>query len=822
MTRPRRPAVAGRRAVAGSLGVALCLAGPVALDRAAAAPGSVLRAAAAAATSCFTGLRAEADNVETRDLEAEVTGVVRARLSGDGDWDLAVYDRDSGRVVAGSAGFRTNELAEGFVTQGQKLVVQACRYAGSAPTARLSTEFVESQPLLPLTGPLNLALVNVATPTRSSKERLEALGLDLTEAGDARHVTVLTHGPRDLRAIATARLRYTVAVPDLAALDRANRDADARASEGPPSDLPSGATGYRRAFDYQLEMKQLATAYPDLVRPLILPNRTVEGRDVEGIEITADARRVDDGKPVFLDLGLHHAREWPSGELAIEFAYDLLQHRKQKTVAGLLRRVRTIVVPVVNPDGFVISREAPPAVRLAGVVPSADYGIEDYEYKRKNCRPAEAAPNPVFTSALERGGDTCGATVDGAWRGTDINRNYGGFWGGHGASPRPEVESYRGSAPFSEPETRNLRALISSRQVAVVASNHTFGNLVLRPPGTFAVRPGADEKQYRDLGERAAKSTGYKNIYIHELYDVTGGLEDWSYWNAGALAFAFESGGAEFHPAFSDGVVAEYLGQTPAAGAGHGGNRGAFYALLKAAADARSHGILRGRAPAGVVLRVQRTFAATTSPVLGTDGSTGAPIAYRDTFASEYRSRGGAFAIAVNPSTSPLVGDRYGRVPSAPAQAPITFTNPPPDLQNRGLPAERIPFTIEGPPAVDNGSAVISISWATALADWDLYLLDANGAILRSSTQSGTTGESIELVDPAPGRYVAMVYDFGGGALSDWHGGVTFGSPQKPVRGIRESWTLTCESPDGRVLGTREVVVDRGRSVDVGRVCGRG
>ncbi|HVE26798.1 MAG TPA: hypothetical protein VNC22_15415, partial [Sporichthya sp.] len=81
MTRPRRPAVAARRAVAGSLGVALCLAGPVALDRADATPGDVLRAGAAAATSCFAGLRAGADNVETRDLEAEVTGVVRARLS---------------------------------------------------------------------------------------------------------------------------------------------------------------------------------------------------------------------------------------------------------------------------------------------------------------------------------------------------------------------------------------------------------------------------------------------------------------------------------------------------------------------------------------------------------------------------------------------------------------------------------------------------------------------------------------------------------------------------------------------------------------------
>ena len=166
---------------------------------------------------------------------------------------------------------------------------------------------------------------------------------------------------------------------------------------------------------------------------------------------------------------------------------------------------------------------------------------------------------------------------------------------------------------------------------------------MLRPPGIFAVRPGADEPLYRALGESAAKPTGYKNIFINQLYDVTGGLEDWGYWNAGALAFGFESGGVGFHPAFTDAVVAEYLGRTPASGEGRGGNRAAFYALLKAAASSSSHGILRGTAPKGVVLRVQRSFATTTSPVLGPDGSAGPAIPYSDTFSAEYRSRGGAF-----------------------------------------------------------------------------------------------------------------------------------------------------------------------------------
>lgn len=810
MTRRSRPVAAVRLAALGSLALALGLAGSVAGLPAGAAAGDVVNAAKASASSCFEGVTPDAAHAESRELEADVTGTVRARLSGAGDWDLAVYDAATGEVVAGSAGFRTNELAEGFVTRGQRLTVQACRYAGSAPTAELSVEVIEAPPLLPITGPLTqLALLEVATPTRESKARLQALGLDLTESADATRVRVLARGQGDLRTLTEAGLTYTVAVPDLAAVDRANRAADARAAEGPPSELPSGATGYRRLFDYQLEMKRLAAAHPGLVRPVRLPHPTVEGRDVEGIEITRDVDRVADGKPVFLQLGLHHAREWPSGELALEFGYDLVRNRKRLAVAKLLSRVRTIVVPVVNPDGFTISREAPAPLRL---IEGGDYPIEDYEYKRKNCRPVAHSAN--------LGADACGAAQDGAYRGTDINRNYGGFWGGPGASFDRAAETYRGAAPFSEPETRNIKDLISTRPVTVAVSNHTFGNLVLRPPGLAEVRPGSDEPLYRELGDRAASRNGYQSKLVHELYDVTGGLEDWSYWNAGALTFTFETGGAGFHPAFADGVVAEYVGRSPAVGAGKGGNRAAYYALLRAAADERTHGTVRGRAPAGVVLRLHKTFTSTTSPVTGAGESRGAPLTFRDELSTRYRSRGGAFAIAVNPSTRPLVGDRDGRFPVGPVQAPIRFANPLAPPARRGIPADRIPFTILGPPAADNGTVMVAVNWLNPLADWDLYLYGPTGAIIRTSTQSGTTSESIELRDPAPGEYTAAVVDSGTAFLSDWQGGVTFAAPLPPLRGIREAWTLTCETPDGRVLGTRRVVVDRGQSVSVGRVCG--
>ena len=67
-----------------------------------------------------------------------------------------------------------------------------------------------------------------------------------------------------------------------------------------------------------------------MVRPFTLPYRTHLGRDVVGIEIARNAYRLADGKPIFLNMGVHHAREWPAGEHALEWAYDLLRELRAR------------------------------------------------------------------------------------------------------------------------------------------------------------------------------------------------------------------------------------------------------------------------------------------------------------------------------------------------------------------------------------------------------------------------------------------------------------------------------------------------------------
>ena len=61
-------------------------------------------------------------------------------------------------------------------------------------------------------------------------------------------------------------------------------------------------------------------------------------------------------------------------------------------------------------------------------------------------------------------------------------------------------------------------------------TNHTFSNLLLRPPGLQAQGPPPDEKDYKAFGASMAKENGYTNQKGYELYDTTGGAEDWTYY----------------------------------------------------------------------------------------------------------------------------------------------------------------------------------------------------------------------------------------------------------------------------------------------------
>ena len=208
--------------------------------------------------------------------------------------------------------------------------------------------------------PFPTQLVRVNVPTQQDRDRLTTLGLDLTEHGGPTYVEVVLHRVDDATRLATAGFTWTVTIPDLALRQLLNNEISARyAAVTTTSPLPSGRDTYRTLRDYEQELRTLAASNPSLVRLFSLDRRSLEGREILGIEISRNVTSTSDGRPTFLMMGLHHAREWPSGEHTMEFAYDLLRgvSTGDARIGGLLDKVRVLVVPVVNPDGFEQSRK---------------------------------------------------------------------------------------------------------------------------------------------------------------------------------------------------------------------------------------------------------------------------------------------------------------------------------------------------------------------------------------------------------------------------------------------------------------------------------
>jgi hypothetical protein len=659
-----------------------------------------------------------------------------------------------------------------------------------------------------------LSMVSVDTPTRSAQQRLVELGLDAADHDDPAH-SALVVTTADMTRLRDAGFSYRILVPDLAKREaqRMALDAAYAAAADTPA-MPSGRKSYRSLADYEHDLHQLAADNAGLVKLIALPNKTLEGRVVYGVEIT-DGVQAKDAKPVFLLLGVHHAREWPSGEHSMEFADDLVKTWRagDARTHDLLGRARVIVVPVVNPDGYNVSFESAKLADGRQLQSSGSRGDGvDYTliqqgpqgaYKRKNCRMVDGQDTPS---------GSCVAPGS-RYLGVDDNRNYGALWGGAGASSFPGDDIYRGAAPFSEPETQNIRTLISHRQVTMMVTQHTFAGLVLRAPGVKEHGVTADEPVMADIGSRMAAANGSTSEPGYQLYDTTGTTEDWSYGATGGFGYTFELPVREFHPPYAE-TVAEYYGTGKTAGRG---NREALYIALTTAADARYHSVIAATAPKGALLRLQKSFMTTTSPVRSnetqftSDDTAGPPLQVRDALDTTTVSTGHV-EWHVNPSTRPAVMERKVYDVLATPTRTETKTGAAP-ARNEHV---DVPFTLA--PSDTAARLDVDLDWPTP-DDMDLEVYRKEGGHLTLVGSSGNepgSKEHVSLDDPVPGDYVLRVLNYASVAdtytltTRTFRTGVT---KVHPALVPFEEWTLSCMTPSGTVLQTVKVLVSRGDRV---------
>ncbi|RZU32583.1 zinc carboxypeptidase [Blastococcus saxobsidens] len=654
-------------------------------------------------------------------------------------------------------------------------------------------------------------LVTVDTPTRADKALLQTLGLDLTEHAGHDYVEVVLHTPADLAALLGAGLGFDVRIPDLLAREAENNRINAAyAAATTTSPLPSGRDAYRTLADYNADMAALESDRPDLVKRFALPHRSLDGREIFGVEIGKDVHGPDRGLPVFVMLGVHHAREWPSGENAMEFAVDLVRnYGTDRRITDLVDRSRVVVVPVVNVDGFELSRTDGELVDIRevdGGGTATILGNPGNAYKRKNCRLVDGQDTPDGTC---RAGSL--TSPGGFGTGTDLNRNYGGYWGGPGASDLFADPTYRGAAPFSEPETQNIRELVSGRHVTTLITNHTFSNLVLRPNGAAPdlVPPSEgiplgdpfDEAALKALGDEMAAQNGYTSQHAWELYDTTGSTEDWSYNATGGFGYTFEIGPDEFHPPFPE-VIDEYLGAGEFAGKG---NREAYLVALENAVDPTTHSVLSGKAPAGATLRLKKTFPSPTW-----EGSIQDTLDTTMTVGPD-----GRYTWHVNPSTRPVVKDRQVETLSGDPVQEESWTGTTLPLQSTDR-----EFTV----ARDADLLEVVLDWPTPDdMDLEVYRKNADGSLVQVGSSGNFVGEKERVLLQAPeqGTYVLRAINFASVTPTWTLTASLFEAETSTVPGLVEAWTLTCER-DGRVVERVPVVVDRGQQLRVDlKACGR-
>jgi len=149
-------------------------------------------------------------------------------------------------------------------------------------------------------------------------------------------------------------------------------------------------------------------------------------------------------RAIWLDATIH-AREWLATATHLKILRHLFYDYNDPTVANLLTTYDFWLLPVVNPDGYSFSHTNERLWRKSRKVNT---------------------------------GSTC--------MGIDLNRNFDQMWGNAGASTDPCSETFRGSAPASEPETQALQAILDAVGSTLLFSIHfhTRGQLWLIPWGS--------------------------------------------------------------------------------------------------------------------------------------------------------------------------------------------------------------------------------------------------------------------------------------------------------------------------------------------------
>jgi carboxypeptidase A1 len=259
-------------------------------------------------------------------------------------------------------------------------------------------------------------------------------------------------------ALAANNIQYRVMIEDVQRMADEQLIPSAPAT-GAPEDWFTAYHNYSATIQW---LKDLAQQYSNIAE-IVTIGKTYENRDILGIHITSKKSNVT--KPgVFNDGGIH-AREWVSPATVGYLAYYFLaKYGTDAQVTKFVDELDFTFVPIFNADGY------------------------EYTWQRDRMWRKTRKPNP---------GSSC--------VGTDPCRNAATGWGGGGSDSNPCGETYRGRAPFDQPEVLAIANYVKKLgNVKYYNNYHSYSELWMGPWGyTFSTPPAADFAKQQEVGKLA-------------------------------------------------------------------------------------------------------------------------------------------------------------------------------------------------------------------------------------------------------------------------------------------------------------------------------
>ncbi|KAG0337778.1 hypothetical protein BG004_007497 [Podila humilis] len=253
--------------------------------------------------------------------------------------------------------------------------------------------------------------------------------------------------------------------------------------------------GYHTFADHQAWLQALISNNPSKASGFSAGN-SFQGRAQNGVKIGTGPNHV-----VF--HGTQHAREWIT-TMVVEYIANELVTGTDPRVAGYLSKYTFHIIPVMNPDGFLVTQSS-------------------NRMHRKN------------------------AQVNGGCLGTDTNRNWGFKWGTGGSSSNPCAQDYKGPSAFSSPEATNIANYLRSLpKVVSYIDFHSYSQLWMVPYGYTGVRPPT-YAYMNGLAQKAAAAikavsglTFVTGDIYNTIYQASGNSADYAYSIGVKAPFAVE------------------------------------------------------------------------------------------------------------------------------------------------------------------------------------------------------------------------------------------------------------------------------------------